>query len=278
MVTMEEYEEETRRGKLQLIRDILLSLELEGRPMKPTLLMYSVRLNWTAMRGIVEQMNQKQLVDVSRPERSRRGKQLDRRSNARISPTLKGKYVLRILDEMLRYLEDETPPAVNPPLWLMRKALQLKGFDFMGELKEMQSLNLLEAPSLLEDPTPFGAYVENPGEDAIPLKPASLTLDDAGEVLISITEAQPSPPIRDYRPYSGAKELAALFFVVNHAGGDLAAGFEVKGTYVPGSVHCPECGRPFWGLKALNTHVGRMHKEKKREIIAALNQFRRASP
>ena len=255
---MEEYEDETRRGKLQLIRDILLSLELEGRPMKPTLLMYSVRLNWTAMRSIVEMMNKKQLVDVSRPERSRRGKKLDRRTNARISPTLKGKYVLRILDEMLRYLDDETPPAVNPPLWLMRKALQLKGFNFMGELKEMQSLNLLEAPSLLEDPTPFGSYVENAGEGAIPLKPASLTLDNAGEVLISIVEAQPRPPIRDYRPYETARGLAAGFTVLHN---------------LPG-LYCPECGLKARDMRGLKIHVGHKHRDKKEEIIATVVRFR----
>ena len=250
----EEYEDETRRGKLQLIRDILLSLELEGRPMKPTLLMYSVRLNWTAMKNIVVMMAQKKLIDLHSPERTRRGRVLDQRTKTRISPTLKGKYVLRILDEMLRYLDDETPPQVNPPLWIMRKALQLKGFDFMGELKEMQNLNLLEAPSLLEDPTPLDSRVENPGEGAIPLKPASLTLEDGAEVLISIVEAQPRPPIRDYSPYEKSVELIA--------------GFLVR------VIHCPECGHRPGNLRGLTTHVAILHPEKKEEIMAMVNRFR----
>jgi predicted transcriptional regulator len=252
----EEYPDETRRGKLQLIRDILLSLELEGRPMKPTLLMYSVRLNWTAMKHIVLMMAQKKLIDLHSPERSRRGRVLDQRTKTRISPTLKGKYILRILDEMLRYLDEETPPQVNPPLWLMRKALENKGFDFMGELKEMQDLNLLEAPSLLEDPTPPRSQVENPGEGAIPLKPASL--DKEEEVLFSITEAQPPLPIRDNSPYEKARGLVG--------------GFTVRKRAKVG-LYCPECGHKAGNLRGLTVHIGHQHPDKKREIRAMLNRF-----
>jgi predicted transcriptional regulator len=256
-MTMEEYEDETRRGKLQMIRDVLLALELEGRPMKPTLLMYSIRLNWGAMKELVVQMNKKKLIKIVAPARTSRGRQLDRRTNVRISVTLKGKYVLRILDEMLRYLDDETPPQVNPPLWLMRKALQLKGFDFMGELKEMQNLNLLEAPSLLEDPTPLDLIVENPDESVIPLKPASAEEEGKGGVLFTLTEVNPTPPIRDYRPYEKAKGLAA--------------GFTVRNAEV--GLYCPECGHKAGNLRGLTVHIGSQHPDKKREIRVMLNRF-----
>ena len=251
-----EYEDESRRGKLQMIRDVLLALELEGRPMKPTLLMYAVRLNWVAMKEVVVRMNEKQLIEVLRPERTRRGRQLDRRTNARISVTLKGKYILRILDEMLRYLEDETPPQVNPPLWLMRKALENKGFNFMGELKEMQNLNLLEAPSLLEDPTPFDSIVEKPEDAVIPLKPASAEGEEG--VLFTLTTVNTLPPIRDYRPYEKTRALAA--------------GFTVRKRAEMG-LYCPECGHHAGNLRGLTVHIGSQHPDKKREIRAMLNRF-----
>ncbi len=255
---MEEYEDEARRGKLQMIRDVLLALELEGRPMKPTLLMYAIRLNWGSMKEIVVQMNEKQLIEILAVERTRRGRVLDRRSNARISVTLKGKYILRILDEMLRYLDDETPPMVNPPLWLMRKALELKGFNFMGELKEMQNLNLLEAPSLMEDPTPLDSIVENPDESMIPLKPASAEEGGKGDVLFSLTEKNPVPPIRDNSPYDKTKEVPAGFFVRK---------LEV-------GLYCPECGFKAKDMRGLKIHVAHIHRDKKEEIMTVVTKFR----
>ena len=253
---MEEYEDETRRGKLQMIRDVLLSLELEGRPMKPTLLMYSIRLNWTAMKEIVVRMNEKQLIKILEPVKTRRGRPLDRRTNARISITLKGKYILRILDEMLRYLEDEMPPQINPPLWLMRKALQLKGFNFMGELKEMQDLNLLEAPNLMDDPTPLELIVEKPDESVIPLKPASAEEKGKGGVLFSLTEENPVLPIRDNSPYEKARGLAA--------------GFTVRSMV----RFCPECGFKPKDMRGLKIHVSHRHRDKKEEIMAVVTTFR----
>lgn len=245
---MEEYEDEARRGKLQMIRDVLLVLELEGHPMKPTLLMYAIRLNWISMKDLVVQMNKKHLIDVLSPEQTSRGRQLDRRTNARISITLKGKYILRILDEMLRYLEDEAPPQVNPPLWLMRKALATKGFNFMGDLKNLQNLNLLEAPTYMDDPTPFASIVEKPEDGVIPLAP-TLSLDEKGGVLFSLTEKNPVPPIRDNSPYEKSRELAAGFTVINE-------------------LSCPECDYPPKSLRGLKIHVGHMHPHKKEEIMA----------
>ena len=256
-----EYEDEARRGKLQLIRDILLALELEGRPMKPTILMYAVRLNWTAMKETVKQMNTKQLIEVIEPERTRRGKPLDRRSRARISVTLKGKYILRLLDEMLRYLDDETPPQVNPPLWLMRKALETKGFNFMGELDNLQKLNLLEAPSYMDDPTPFSSpVVEKADESVVPIKPESPSLEEKEGVIFSLTAVNVEPPIRNYSPilYHGAEQLGARFIVQQPV---------VLGVY------CPECGYKASGLRGLKIHIGHKHSDEKEKIMSVVAEL-----
>lgn len=249
----EEYEEEGRRGKLQLIRDCLLALELEGRPMKPTILMYALRVSWKPMVGLIKMMAEKQLVILTRPAGYGRGKYSkvwDRRSNTRIGVSLKGKYILRLLDEMLRYLDDETPPMINPPLWLMRKALETKGFNFMGELDNLQNLNLLEAPSYLDDPTP-SVIVEKPDDSVIPDTPG-LSPDQKQGVLFTLTPVD-HLPIRDYRPYKKARELVACFVV--------------KQPPVIG-LYCSECGYPANSLRGLSIHVGHMHPAKKKEIMA----------
>ncbi len=261
METGYDYEDEARRGKLQMIRDILLALELEGKPMKPTLLMYAIRLNWISMKDLVVQMSKKQLIEVVEPASTSRGKQLDRRTNARISVTLKGKYILRLLDEMLRYLEDEKPPQVNPPLWLMRKALETKGFNFMGELDNLQKLNLLEAPSYMDDPTPFSSpVVEKADESVVPIKPGSPSLEEKEGVIFSLAGVNIEPPIRYYSP------------VLHHGAEQLGARFIVKQPVVIG-VYCPECGYKASGLRGLKIHVGHKHSDKKEEIMRVVALF-----
>lgn len=237
--------------------------------MKPTLFMYAVRMSWTPMVELVKQMGTKQLIEVTRPETTSRGRQLDKRSNARIGITLKGKYLLRILDEMLRYLDDETPPYINPPLWLMRKALETKGFNFMGELEDLQAQNLLEAPSWLDDPTPFGAFkVDKPDDSVIPSNP-KLSPSEKEGVIFTLTPVDALPPIRDYRPYKKAKDLIAGFTVIAHYDEDLGVGFEVKQAPVI-ALYCPECGYPAKSLRGLSIHAGRMHPDKKKEIMAVI--------
>lgn len=257
----EEYEEESRRGKLQLIRDCLLALELEGNPMKPTLLMYAMRVSWKNLVGLIKMMAVKQLVTLTRPVGYGRGKYSkvwDRRSNTRIGISLKGKYILRLLDEMLRYLDDETPPQINPPLWLMRKALETKGFNFMGELDNLQKQNLLELPSHLDDPTPFDSViVEKPDDSVIPDTP-NLSPEQKQGVFFSLTPVDPLLPIRDYRPYKKTGELVACF--------------TVKQPPVIG-LYCPECGYPANSLRGLSIHAGRMHPGKKKEIMASIARF-----
>ena len=248
-----EYEDETRRGKLQLIRDTLLVLELEGKPMKPTILMYAVRLNWGAMKDVVKQMNAKKLIAVTEPESTRRGRPLDRRSKARISVTLKGKYILRILDEMLRYLDDETPPQINPPLWLMRKALETKGFDFMGQLDNLQKLNLLEGPSHMDDLTPLDSIMVEKVDDIVfSVKPGSASLAEKEEVIFSLKAVNVKPPIHNRSILRhGAEELRAYLIVQQ----------PLRGMY------CPECGFNASGLTGLKIHVSHVHRDKKEKIM-----------
>lgn len=254
-----DFDKVSRRDRMMIIRDSLLVLEMEGKAMKPTHFMYSMNVSWRPMVKLVRFLNTKQLVEITKPEwLNRRKTKTDGRSNSRISISLKGKYMLRLLDEMIRYLYDEAPPMINPPIWLLRKALETKGFEFMGELERLDKLRLLVAPS--NDPTPFGSFVGKPDDSVIPTVPPSLSLDDRGDVIFSLAEAQSLPPIRDNSPYTTAVELIA--------------GFEVVGTFVPGSIHCPECGQSFWGLKAVVAHVSAVHKDKKMGIIATLNRFR----
>jgi hypothetical protein len=247
----EEYEEETRRGKLQLIRDCLLALELEGRSMKPTLLMYAMRVSWKNMVGLIKMMAVRQLITLTRPVGYGRGKYSkvwDRRSNTRIGISLKGKYILRLLDEMLRYLDDETPPQINPPLWLMRKALETKGFNFMGELDNLQKQNLLALPSHLDDPTPFDSViVEKPDESVIPSTP-DLSPGQKKGVFFTLT---PDHPIQ-------VRELVACFVV--------------KQPPVIG-LYCSECGYSANSLRGLSIHVGHVHPDKKKEIMDGVARF-----
>ena len=238
---------------MMIIRDSLLVLEMEGKPMKPTHFMYSMNVSWRPMVKLVKFLNAKQLVEISAPEwLNKRKTKTDGRSNSRISISLKGKYMLRLLDEMIRYLYDEAPPMINPPIWLLRKALETKGFKFMGELERLDKLRLLVAPS--NDPTPFGSFVEKADDSVIPTVPPSLSLDDRGDVIFSLAEAQSLPPIRDYSPYEKAVELIA--------------GFLVR------VLHCPECGHRPGNLRGLTTHVAILHPEKKEEIMAMVNRFR----
>lgn len=143
-----EWRSAKRRDKLSIVRDALISLELAGQPMKPTRLMYALNMSWDPFRELLRALIERQLVEGIRPEgymESR--KSWDRRTKVLLEISLKGKYVLRMLDEFLNYLDDTDEPRINPPAWLMRKAFALRGFDLLPPPKD----NPKQLPQIFEE-------------------------------------------------------------------------------------------------------------------------------
>jgi len=257
--------EKARRDRFMIIRDALLSLEFEGRPMKPTILMYRMGVSWNPMVRVIKFLNRKKLVEIQRPE-GFLDDTSDKRTKALITTTLKGKYMLRLLDEVLTYLYDETPPQINPPAWLMRQAMINAGMFTPSD-------NLLTAP---DEATAFGALkVDNPhDESVIPLAPKDL--DQRKGRAFTLSADTILPPIRSYSPRHKSIQLRAVFLVsqiVHERGAEHLKGrFDVFHRKA-GEVVCPQCGQGFWGMKAINSHIWQAHPEKKEEIKKLVEEY-----
>jgi hypothetical protein len=92
--------------------------------------MYALGLGYLPTTRLIEELAEKKLIMILSPEeaaqrrrrllggRSRRWK--DGRTRDYIEITVKGQYVLRWLDALLKYIDDTADPQILPPLWALR--------------------------------------------------------------------------------------------------------------------------------------------------------------
>jgi len=111
---------------LELYRDALLVLLMEGKPLKRTPFMYSLNISWNPLNALVEDMLEKGLIEKVTPKEALRREgahykaRVDKRIQYLLEITEKGRFVVRLLDEVLKYILDASP-KVRPPLRLLRK-------------------------------------------------------------------------------------------------------------------------------------------------------------
>lgn len=198
----------SRRSTLALWRDALLVLTMEGKPIKRTNFMYALGMSWSPCKKLVADLLAKRMIELigpleirrrNTPQGNVRRKDADGRTSSMIEITQKGRYALRWIDELLKFI-NSPDTDVRPPLWVL------------------QSLYRGNTPQL---------GVHTRAELEFKLIPVYL----AGSV-------------------------------------DLAASFEVRRK--SNRMFCPECRKEVSGLRGLKIHVGKMHAEKKEEILAAL--------
>lgn len=237
----------SRRSPLELYRDGLLVLAINGKPMKRTPFMYGLGVSWHALLSFEHDARAKKLIRrVDHEEMYERLKEpLDRRTKYWLEITMKGQYVLRWLDELLKYIADDSGPGISPPLWILRTLFRgrFEDMKFEDTLKldqpytvEMAQLEFtLRSPKTLLD-----------GEASLParfiiLNPSQYSVVDRGPIVVSWSE-----------------ELKAVFFI---------RGKRLR------RWHCPECGASVKNELGLKIHVGRKHPEKKREILDLVQRF-----
>lgn len=235
-----------RRSPLELYRDGLLVLSLNGKPMKRTPCMYGLGISWQAFRTWESDARQKKLIRrVNHEEMWERLKEdSDARTRYWLEITMKGQYVLRWLDELLKYISDESGPNITPPLWILRSL-------FRGRFNDMK----FEDTLALDKP-----YTVEMPQLEFTLKPVSRPLLDGEASLpakfIILNPSQFS--VKEDVIVSWSEDLKATFFI----GESLRPWF------------CPECGTRVKGERGLNIHAGRMHPGKKDEILATTLGFR----
>lgn len=242
-----------RRSALELYRDALLILAMEGRPMKRTRFMYGLGMSWSPFLKLLEDLIEKKLVKKIDPTEYRRNmtgkgkgrirwKKVDGRTKFLVEVTMKGQYVLRWLDGLLKYIADTSDPHVRPPLWILQTL-------FRHRIEDIQ---------IEGDLNPFTA-MQRPLDVGMPGLQFRL------------------PPINTENP--GA---VSEYRVINNTFNELLAIFEVKGRKRGERrryrTFCPECGVEISGLRGLKIHIGRMHEDKKKELWAKVEQYLKTVP
>jgi hypothetical protein len=238
-----------RRGTLELYRDGLLVLALKGRPEKRTRVMYGLNVSWHAFKSFEEDAIRKNLLRRVRAEEiyERFKERPDGRTRYWLELTTKGQYALRWLDELLKYLADESGPDINPPLWILRTLFRGR-FEQLGlPHPVLEGSHTVKTPTLEFTLRPirtlFDADVSLPAKFIV-LQPSQY----------AVVEEEEHEPII----VSWTEDLKAVLFVRH----------PIKET-----GFCPECGKPVSGLRGLKIHIGHKHPEKKKEILSAWRQF-----
>lgn len=211
-----------RRNSLELYRDALLILAMEGKPLKRTPFMYSLNISYNTFNALIDDMLEKGLIEKVTPrealrrEGARQNARVDKRTRYLVEITGKGQFVVRLLDEMLKYILD-TSPNVRPPLRLLKEL-------YRGtQIKSLPRLELFIFNDELDLP---------------------------------------------------AKFVVSHYKILNNGFRDLPAGFEIRKT----GLFCPECGRNIPSLRGLKIHIGKMHREKKKEIWRKVELFLKTIP
>lgn len=234
-----------RRSALELYRDALLVLAMEGSPMKRTRFMYGLGMSWSPFLKLIEDLIEKKLIEKIDPTEYRRSmtgkgkhriryKAVDGRTKFLVEITMKGQYVLRWLDGLLKYIADTSDPHVRPPLWILQTL-------FRHRIEDIQ---------IEGDLNPFTA-MQRPLDISMPGLQFRL------------------PPVIPENPEAVS--------VINNTFNELLAIFEVKGRRRYRSF-CPECGVEVSGLRGLKIHIGRMHEDKKKELWAQVEHYLKTVP
>lgn len=111
---------------MELYRDALLVLLMEGKPLKRTPFMYSLNISYNTLNTLVDDMLEKGLIEKVTPKEALRREgahyktRVDKRIQYLVEITEKGRFVVRLLDEVLKYILDANP-KVRPPLRLLRE-------------------------------------------------------------------------------------------------------------------------------------------------------------
>ena len=206
--------------------------------------MYGLGISWQAFRTWEDDARQKKLIRrVTRQEMWERLKmESDARTRYFLEITMKGQYVLRWLDELLKYISDDSGPNITPPMWILRSL-------FRGRFNDMEFEKALKLDQ------PF--TVEMPRLELTLKSPRSL-LDGEASLPAKFILLNPSQfSVRDDVIVSWSEDLKAVFFI--------------QGISRP--WFCPECGTGVKGEHGLKVHVGRKHPEKKQELLALAHDY-----
>lgn len=130
-----------RRHKLEIYRDALLTLALHTLPMKLTRFMYATNLSAFTMNELINEMLTRKLIREVEPRELRKMGHYapDKRTKVLYGITVKGSYVLQLLDELFKYIDSGDEPIINPPVWALRRAFDAKGITFEPP-KEIKAL------------------------------------------------------------------------------------------------------------------------------------------
>jgi predicted transcriptional regulator len=229
----------SRRSPLEIYRDALLVLAMDEKPIKRTNFMYALQMSWTPFTRLLDDLIDKKLVvkidpfeyrkAISGQGRFRRRK-VDGRTRYLVTITMKGHYVLRWLDELLKYIVDDSDPGIRPPLWILQTL-------FRHRIEDLK----------VDAPDPFTAMQ----------RPLDVNMPGLQFRLLPLYRLM----TRDLL----AKFVVAEQRIIYNASNELIAEFEVKGKRRY-HLFCPECGKKIASLRGLKIHIGRMHEEKKEEL------------
>ena len=137
-----------RRSRFEAYRDLLLALQSSDG--KLTHLMTWTGLNYISIKKALEEMIIRKLIRQVNVEG-------DGRSDYRFEITEKGRYVSLLACELFDYFEEtgaEADPLSEPPVWLVRKLVAMKGYS-LERPRVVEALPLLEEASErieVEDP------------------------------------------------------------------------------------------------------------------------------
>ena len=244
----------SRRSAFEIYRDALLVLALDSQPLKRTNFMYALQMSWSPFIKLLDDLVEKKLVEKIDPYEYRksmaghggryRRRTVDGRTKFLVSITMKGQYVLRWLDELLKYIVDDSDPNIRPPMWILQTL-------FRHRIEDLK----------VDSIDPF-TVMERRLEVAV-----------GGGLRLSLM-----PPMR-----AGVKSLPCSFKIVSRGSAMLPAKLVVRqerSKHMPksgldtGSMFCPECGTRCSNLHGLKIHVGRTHPDEKDEIMSQINRFR----
>lgn len=244
----------SRRSPLEIYRDALLVLSMETEPMKRTNFMYALQMSWIPFGRLVEDLVSKKLAEKIDPyeyQRSQRSsgnpnwrQKVDGRTKFLVTITMKGQYVLRWLDELLKYIQDSSDPHVRPPLWILQTL-------FRHRIEDLS----------VGGPNPFGVMqrpldINMPGLQFKLMPPVT-----AGE-----RNLQAKFVIAEVR-FLGAKITDPQDRIFTNWTEEISAEFILRRFKPPEYLFCPECGQRCRGIRGIKVHVGRIHEEKKVELI-----------
>lgn len=219
--------------------------------MKRTPFMYGLGIAWKPLNAIEEDMFEKQLTSRVYPENFSRREQrkmgFDKRTRYLIELTMKGQYVLRWLDELLKYISEESGPNVRPPMWILRTLFRHRIEDYRSDLDPFTVMN-----RRLE--------VDVSGI-RLSLMPPRMT--GAKSIPCSFRVGSRSLIVR-----SSSAQLLGVFELSTERSKHRPPGLDT------GPMFCPECGTKCLSLHGLKIHVGHTHRDKKDEIMSKINLFR----